>query len=73
MLCVFSSERQSNEGKLLCVAGTINAHHCSPLAEGEFEKGNVGELATLEAFRVRILPVLGPIPSVVRANALRYR
>lgn len=41
---------------------------CRPLPEEEWERGNVGELATLEAFRVRILPVLGPIPSVVRKS-----
>ena len=30
-----------------------------PLAEEEFEKGNVHELGVLDGFRVRILPVLG--------------
>lgn len=30
-----------------------------PLPEDEFEKGKVGELAAIDDFRVRILPVLG--------------
>lgn len=30
-----------------------------PLKEEEFEKGKVGELAAIDEFRVRILPVLG--------------
>ena len=35
-----------------------------PLAEEEFEKGDVGELGVLPEFRVRILPVLGTMPAV---------
>ncbi|KAG0146638.1 hypothetical protein CROQUDRAFT_671035 [Cronartium quercuum f. sp. fusiforme G11] len=35
-----------------------------PLAEEEFQKGNVGELSALADFRVRILPVLGPLPTI---------
>ncbi|KAI9620876.1 hypothetical protein H4Q26_013548 [Puccinia striiformis f. sp. tritici PST-130] len=35
-----------------------------PLPEEEFQKGNVGELSALADFRVRILPVLGPLPSM---------
>jgi hypothetical protein len=35
-----------------------------PLAEGEFAKGNVGELGVLADFRVRILPVLGTMPAI---------
>ncbi|KAI9729832.1 MAG: hypothetical protein M1834_006580 [Cirrosporium novae-zelandiae] len=35
-----------------------------PLADEEFEKGEVGELGVLPDFRVRILPVLGTMPAV---------
>lgn len=35
-----------------------------PLPEGELEKGRVGELTPFENFRIRILPVLGPIPGM---------
>ncbi|KAH9822173.1 hypothetical protein DFH28DRAFT_1078497 [Melampsora americana] len=35
-----------------------------PLSEEEFEKGNVKDLSSLSNFRVRILPVLGPIPAM---------
>ncbi|PCH36872.1 hypothetical protein WOLCODRAFT_140616 [Wolfiporia cocos MD-104 SS10] len=35
-----------------------------PLAEGEFQKGDVKELGVFDDFRVRILPVLGPLPSI---------
>lgn len=35
-----------------------------PLAEEEFEKGEVGELSVLPDFRARILPVLGTMPAV---------
>lgn len=34
-----------------------------PLPEEEFQKGKVGELAPLQDFRVRILPVLGTMPA----------
>ena len=34
-----------------------------PLPEDEFQKGKVGELAPLQDFRVRILPVLGTMPA----------
>lgn len=34
-----------------------------PLAEEEFERGEVGELSVLPDFRVRILPVLGTMPA----------
>ncbi|CBQ69602.1 conserved hypothetical protein [Sporisorium reilianum SRZ2] len=48
--CVYSTEK--SDTRLL------------PLDEEEFEKGNVDELAALEDFRVRILPVLGPLPAM---------
>lgn len=35
-----------------------------PLAEEEFQKGEVGELSVLPEFRARILPVLGTMPAV---------
>jgi tRNA threonylcarbamoyladenosine dehydratase len=35
-----------------------------PLPEEEFQKGDVGELAPVQDFRVRILPVLGTMPAV---------
>jgi len=35
-----------------------------PLAESELAKGAVDELAPLRDFRVRILPVLGPLPAL---------
>lgn len=35
-----------------------------PLAEEEFQKGQVGELSVLPEFRARILPVLGTMPAV---------
>lgn len=35
-----------------------------PLPEEQFAKGKVGELATMDDFRVRILPVLGTFPSL---------
>ena len=50
---VFSSEK----------AGPGKAE-LQPLAEDEFEKGQVGELGVLPDFRVRILPVLGTMPAV---------
>ena len=48
--CVYSTEK--SDTRLL------------PLDEEEFQKGNVDELAALEDFRVRILPVLGPLPAM---------
>lgn len=36
-----------------------------PLPDEEFEKGKVEELSALANFRVRILPVLGPLPAMV--------
>ncbi|KAH6885376.1 hypothetical protein B0T10DRAFT_564155 [Thelonectria olida] len=35
-----------------------------PLAEEEVEKGDVGDLAAMPNFRVRILPVLGTMPAI---------
>ncbi|ESK94816.1 ubiquitin-protein ligase molybdopterin-converting factor [Moniliophthora roreri MCA 2997] len=35
-----------------------------PLPEEEFQKGPVKELGVFDDFRVRILPVLGPLPSI---------
>lgn len=45
-----------------------------PLPEEEFQKGKVDELHAMSNFRVRILPVLGPLPAMVRpARALARR
>ncbi|PLW22862.1 hypothetical protein PCASD_16218 [Puccinia coronata f. sp. avenae] len=49
---VYSTEKPNENVRLL------------PLPEEEFQKGNVGELSALADFRVRILPVLGPLPSM---------
>lgn len=35
-----------------------------PLPEEEFQKGQIDELTALKNFRVRILPVLGPMPAM---------
>jgi len=43
-----------------------------PLPEEEFQKGDVKELGVLEDFRVRILPVLGPLPSIFGLHAATY-
>jgi len=49
---VYSTEKPNERTALL------------PLPEEEFLKGSVGELSSLESFRVRILPVLGPLPGI---------
>jgi tRNA A37 threonylcarbamoyladenosine dehydratase len=43
-----------------------------PLAEAELAKGAVGELAPLRDFRVRILPVLGPLPAIFGLHIATY-
>ncbi|KIP10798.1 hypothetical protein PHLGIDRAFT_125305 [Phlebiopsis gigantea 11061_1 CR5-6] len=43
-----------------------------PLAQDEFEKGNVKELGVFDDFRVRILPVLGPLPSIFGLHIATY-
>ena len=43
-----------------------------PLADEEFQKGNVKELSPLDDFRVRILPVLGPLPSIFGLHIATY-
>lgn len=43
-----------------------------PLPEEEFQKGSVKELGAFDDFRVRILPVLGPLPAVFGLNAATY-
>ncbi|KZT61273.1 hypothetical protein CALCODRAFT_480001 [Calocera cornea HHB12733] len=43
-----------------------------PLPQDEFQKGKVGELGPFDDFRVRILPVLGPLPSIFGLNAATY-
>ncbi|KAG0703571.1 hypothetical protein DFH29DRAFT_998396 [Suillus ampliporus] len=43
-----------------------------PLPEEEFQKGNVKELGIYDDFRVRILPVLGPLPSLFGLNIATY-
>ena len=56
--CVYSTEKSST--------------HLLPLPDEEFEKGAVNELAAFEDFRVRILPVLGPIPAMFGLAAATY-
>jgi tRNA threonylcarbamoyladenosine dehydratase len=43
-----------------------------PLPEDEFQKGNVKELGAFDDFRVRILPVLGPIPAIFGLHIASY-
>ncbi|KAM0747569.1 hypothetical protein T439DRAFT_340658 [Meredithblackwellia eburnea MCA 4105] len=43
-----------------------------PLDEDEFQKGKVDELSALSNFRVRILPVLGPLPAMFGNAAAAY-
>ncbi|KAI5116205.1 hypothetical protein M0805_006762 [Coniferiporia weirii] len=57
---VYSTEQPEADIKLL------------PLAEEERTKGNVQELTPFDDFRVRILPVFGPIPSIFGLNAAAY-
>ncbi|KAK0469328.1 uncharacterized protein EV420DRAFT_1493813 [Desarmillaria tabescens] len=43
-----------------------------PLPEEEFQKGAVKELGVFDDFRVRILPVLGPLPSIFGLHIATY-
>ncbi|BEI80898.1 hypothetical protein CcaverHIS002_0200580 [Cutaneotrichosporon cavernicola] len=43
-----------------------------PLPEEEFQKGAVKELGAFDDFRVRILPVLGPLPALFGLHAATY-
>ncbi|KAL4072144.1 hypothetical protein J3A83DRAFT_4239362 [Scleroderma citrinum] len=43
-----------------------------PLPDEEFEKGNIKELNAFDDFRVRILPVLGPLPSMFGLHIATY-
>ena len=43
-----------------------------PLPEEEYERGKVDELHAMSNFRVRILPVLGPLPAMVRQLAPKF-
>ena len=43
-----------------------------PLSEEELQKGSVKELSAFDDFRVRILPVLGPLPSIFGLNIATY-
>ncbi|QRV85061.1 ubiquitin-protein ligase molybdopterin-converting factor [Ceratobasidium sp. AG-Ba] len=43
-----------------------------PLPQDEFEKGNVHELGAFDDFRVRILPVLGPLPALFGLHIATY-
>lgn len=56
--CVYSTEKSDT--------------HLLPLADEEFSKGDVNELAAFEDFRVRILPVLGPLPAMFGLAAATY-
>jgi tRNA threonylcarbamoyladenosine dehydratase len=57
---VYSSEVPSNDVTLL------------PLADSELAKGSVDELAPFRDFRVRILPVLGPLPALFGLHIATY-
>jgi hypothetical protein len=43
-----------------------------PLPEDEFQKGNVKELGVFDDFRVRIMPVIGPLPAIFGLNIATY-
>lgn len=43
-----------------------------PLPEEEYKKGSVKELGAFDDFRVRILPVLGPLPAIFGLHAATY-
>ncbi|OBZ77120.1 tRNA threonylcarbamoyladenosine dehydratase [Grifola frondosa] len=43
-----------------------------PLPDDEFQKGNIKELGVFDDFRVRILPVLGPLPSIFGLTIATY-
>ncbi|KAH9929973.1 ubiquitin-protein ligase molybdopterin-converting factor [Amylocystis lapponica] len=43
-----------------------------PLPEEEFAKGDVKELGVFDDFRVRILPVLGPLPAIFGLHIATY-
>ncbi|CAK5268980.1 unnamed protein product [Mycena citricolor] len=43
-----------------------------PLPDDEFQKGSVKELGVLDDFRVRILPVIGPLPSLFGLHIASY-
>ncbi|KZV72538.1 hypothetical protein PENSPDRAFT_750832 [Peniophora sp. CONT] len=43
-----------------------------PLADEEFKKGKVDELAAFDDFRVRILPVIGPLPAIFGLHIASY-
>lgn len=43
-----------------------------PLPDEEFKKGKVKELQAFDDFRVRILPVLGPLPAIFGLNIATY-
>ncbi|TFY69591.1 hypothetical protein EVG20_g3087 [Dentipellis fragilis] len=43
-----------------------------PLSEDEFAKGKINELSVFEDFRVRILPVLGPLPALFGLHIATY-
>jgi tRNA threonylcarbamoyladenosine dehydratase len=58
IMCVYTNEK--SDTRLL------------PLDEEEFQKGSVDELAALEDFRVRILPVLGPLPAMFGLAAATF-
>ncbi|KDQ56709.1 hypothetical protein JAAARDRAFT_132152 [Jaapia argillacea MUCL 33604] len=43
-----------------------------PLPDEEFQKGNIKELNVFDDFRVRILPVIGPLPSLFGLHIATY-
>ncbi|WFD02252.1 hypothetical protein MOBT1_000933 [Malassezia obtusa] len=61
------------EWKVPCVYSTEKSDvRLLPLSEEEMEKGDVAELAAFDDFRVRILPVLGPLPAMFGLAAATY-
>ncbi|EIW67545.1 mitochondrial protein [Tremella mesenterica] len=43
-----------------------------PLPESEFQQGNITHLQPFDDFRIRILPVLGPLPAIFGLNISLY-
>jgi tRNA A37 threonylcarbamoyladenosine dehydratase len=43
-----------------------------PLPDEEFAKGKVKDLSAFDDFRVRVLPVLGPLPAIFGLHAATY-
>ncbi|WFC99820.1 hypothetical protein MYAM1_002566 [Malassezia yamatoensis] len=69
----FTDDEFYQDWKIPCVYSTEKSDvRLLPLSEEEMEKGDVGELAAFDDFRVRILPVLGPLPAMFGLAAATY-